>query len=184
MLNVSHDANDSGMTVMDCEKVATQQIAAALDGLSHRLAVHGFASNGRSGVQYRRLKDFDEPYTMVLDARLHALEPAWSTRMGAALRHAALFMAVEKTRRRAVVLVTDGEPSDIDVFDSNYLTEDAKHAVDSLASRGVVVHCVSLDQSADAKVTSIFGRRNCVTPMNNRRLTEALDKVLTAVFNR
>ena len=60
-----------------------------------------------------------------------------STRMGAALRHAASFLFKQPEQKKLILLVTDGEPADIDVRDPQYLRHDTKKAVEELATRGV-----------------------------------------------
>lgn len=49
-----------------------------------------------------------------------------STRMGVAMRHAYKELAAQQTHRRLLSIITDGEPSDIDVDDNRYLIEDAR----------------------------------------------------------
>ena len=63
-------------------------------------------------------------------------------------------------RKQRILMLTDGEPSDVDVFDDDYLVEDARHAVTSAASRGIRTFCLTLDRHADAYVRRIFGARN------------------------
>ena len=77
--------------------------------------------------------------------------------MGAALRHAGGCLRRVRRDRRLVLLVTDGEPSDVDVFEPDYLVEDAKHAVGELRRQGIHVLAVSLDDAADRYVRRIFG---------------------------
>ena len=83
-----------------------------------------------------------------------------STRMGAAMRHAGSFLRYRRVSRKLILLVTDGEPHDIDVHDKNYLMFDAKHAVDEQTRYGIATFCLSLDPKADDYVTRIFGKRN------------------------
>ena len=80
--------------------------------------------------------------------------------MGAALRHASEALAGETAERKLILLLTDGEPSDVDVFEDDYLVEDARHAVTAAASRGVHSFCLTLDRHADRYVRRIFGARN------------------------
>ena len=80
--------------------------------------------------------------------------------MGAALRHAGTCLASEDAEKKIIILVTDGEPSDIDVYDKRYLIEDARHAVAALDERGINAFCLTLDQRADDYVRSIFGGWN------------------------
>ena len=171
----------SPLSLLDCEKEAAEQIIAAFDGARHRIALHGFASNGRPAVHYVRLKEFSASYTAEHRQRLHALRPAWSTRFGAALRHAGRCLARETHSSKTIVLITDGEPSDIDVFDARYLIEDARHAVHTLAAEGIRTHCISLDPQANAAVRAIFGRANCATLARGTHLTAVIERVLAKV---
>ena len=80
--------------------------------------------------------------------------------MGAALRHASAALAGQTADHKVILMLTDGEPSDVDVLDDDYLVEDARHAVTSAASRGIRTFCLTLDRHADAYVRRIFGARN------------------------
>jgi len=110
----------------------------------------------------------------VRPARLAALRGGFSTRMGAALRHARRWLRTQRAERKLLLLVTDGEPSDIDVHDRRYLLYDAKRAVDESRREGIHVHCLSVDPKADAYVERIFGARNYVVVDRLERLPEKL----------
>ena len=80
--------------------------------------------------------------------------------MGAAVRHASAALAQRTADHKVIVMLTDGEPSDVDVVEDDYLVEDARHAVASAAARGIRTFCLTLDRQADAYVRRIFGARN------------------------
>ena len=147
-------------SVLEVEKRAATLVAESLDASRDRIAVHGFSSNGRQEVNYVRIKEFDDPFGAEQRARLKKQENRLSTRMGAALRHASEALAGETAERKLILLLTDGEPSDVDVFEDDYLVEDARHAVTAAASRGVHSFCLTLDRHADRYVRRIFGARN------------------------
>lgn len=147
-------------TVIDIEKRAVRVVVDALGGDADRVAVHGFASNGRHEVYYQRIKDFDEPFGAEQQARLAQVQGGLSTRMGAALRHASAALAQQTADHKVIVMLTDGEPSDVDVVEDDYLVEDARHAVVDAAARGIRTFCVTLDTQADGYVRRIFGARN------------------------
>jgi nitric oxide reductase NorD protein len=147
-------------TVLQAEKQAAAVVALALGGERDRVAVHGFSSNGRHEVHYQHIKDFDEPFDAHQQADLVQLTGSLSTRMGAALRHASAALTGQTADHKVILMLTDGEPSDVDVFDDDYLVEDARHAVTSAASRGIRTFCLTLDRHADAYVRRIFGARN------------------------
>ena len=132
--------------------------AIALGGDS--IAIHGFRSNGRHEVNYLRFKEFNQPLDEVALGRLAAVDGALSTRMGAAIRHASRQMRQCRTAQRLILLLTDGEPHDIDVYHPELLMHDAARAVERSAAEGTPVFCVSVDANADRYVGKIFGRHN------------------------
>jgi hypothetical protein len=168
----------TSVTLLDCERNAAEHAIEAFESAQTRIALHGFSSNGRGEVRYLRLKDFGLPYHDEVRRQVKALLPAWSTRFGAALRHAGACLSTETSPSRTIILVTDGEPSDIDVFDANYLIEDARYAVDELAANGVLTQCISVDPTAHSGICQIFGRRNCVSIGRTSRLVDVLPDVL------
>lgn len=149
----------SFIKAIDAEKRAATMLAESLDGSRDRVAVHGFSSNGRHEVHYVCIKDFDEAFGPEQRARLACQEGQLSTRMGAALRHATHALGREQADRKLILMLTDGEPSDIDVYEDDYLVEDARHAVTSAAAQGVKTFCLTLDRHG-AHVRRIFGERN------------------------
>jgi nitric oxide reductase activation protein len=178
LLDVSESTNDrvrSGTaSVLDIEKEATALLAHAMAELGDPFAVAAFCSNKREDVHYFRIKDFGKPYDSVAEANLAGLNGGLSTRMGAAIRHAGADLRRQPTHRRLLLVITDGEPSDIDITDERYLVEDARRAVQGLAQEGIDVFCVGLDSGGDSYLTRIFGRRNAVQIDRIERLPEKL----------
>jgi nitric oxide reductase activation protein len=93
------------------------------------------------------------------------------------MRHAGTDLATQKSYRRLLLVITDGEPSDIDVDDNRYLVEDARHAVHGLNRLGIDTFCVGLDSEADSSLGRIFGRSNSVTLAAVERLPVLLPKL-------
>jgi nitric oxide reductase activation protein len=178
LLDLSQSASDkvrgAEYSVLDLSREATVMLAEAMDATGDPFAVHAFASNGRHDVRYLRFKDFGAPYDDRAKARLAGMSAELSTRMGAAIRHAGTFLARQPQSKKLLVVVTDGEPADIDVRDPQYLRLDAKKAVEQLSRSGIVTFCMSLDPRADEYVSRIFGARNCMVVDHLERLPERL----------
>lgn len=168
--------------VIDVEKQAALVIAEALEAQHDRIAVHGFTSNGRHEVEYQRIKDFDEPFGLQQRARLAGLESRHSTRMGAALRHATALLSAEAVDHKVVLVLTDGEPSDIDVVEDDYLVEDAREAVASALSQRVRTFCVTLDRRADHYARRIFGERNYLITERASTFANNTNRTLTRLL--
>ncbi len=166
LLDISESTRDtvlgSHLSVLDLERQATALLAHAMSGIGDPFALAAFCSDRREAVHYYRVKDFSVPYDALSKARLAGLESGLSTRIGAAMRHAAADLERQLTHRKLLLVVTDGEPSDVDVSDRKYLVEDARKAVQSLSQKGVDVFCVGLDSGGDSYLTRIFGRRSVV----------------------
>jgi len=149
-------------TVLELSQEAVSLLALAIEGLRDPFAIAGFHSNTRHEVRYLHIKGFSERWDDTVKGRLAAAGAGWSTRMGAALRHAGAALAQRQADKRLLLLLTDGEPADIDVRDPGHLHADARKAVGELAAQGVDTFCLSLDPKADDYVQGIFGKRHLV----------------------
>ncbi len=178
LMDISQSSRDkvvgSDSSVLDLERQATALLAHAMAGLGDPFAIAAFSSNRREEVRYHRIKDFGSPYDSVSRSYLAGLEGGFSTRIGAAMRHAAQDLKSQLTHRKLLLVITDGEPCDIDVSDKKYLVEDARHVVHDLAMDGIDVFCVGLDSGGDNYLSRIFGRRNVVQIDRLERLPERL----------
>jgi nitric oxide reductase activation protein len=101
--------------------------------------------------------------------------------MGTALRHAGRQLLQQPSQKRLVLVITDGEPADIDERDPRYLREDCRHAVDELSAQGVHSFCLTLDPQADAYVARIFGPNNYAIVDNVMALPERLPRMFSAL---
>ena len=168
-------------SILTLTREATGLLAWAIDSIGDNFAVHGFASDGRHDVQYYRFKDFEQPYDDEAKSRMAGMRGGLSTRMGAALRHAGWHLTQQSAQKRLVLLITDGEPADIDERDPQYLRHDAKKAVEDLMAQGVYTYCLTLDPDADRYVARIFGENNYSIVDNVERLPERLPNVFAAL---
>jgi hypothetical protein len=178
LLDMSESSNDTvrgqDYSVMDLARAATVLLSSALDRIGDPFALHGFCSDGRHDVHYYRFKDFDQPYNDLVKSRLAAMKGSYSTRMGAALRHAGMHLKQQPKSKKILFIITDGEPADNDVRDPQYLRHDTKRAVEELARDGVTTYALSLDPHADQYVSRIFGVKNFTVLDHVERLPEKL----------
>ncbi|SEH73213.1 von Willebrand factor type A domain-containingprotein [Bathymodiolus azoricus thioautotrophic gill symbiont] len=178
LLDLSESTNEvmegSDKTVLQLTREAATLVSTAIEGIGDPFALHGFASDGRHDVQYFRLKDFNQHFDDDAKSRLAGMKGGLSTRMGAALRHAGTHLHKQQQKRKLILLVTDGEPADIDESDPQHLRFDTKKAVEELYSTGVLTYCLTLDPQADTYVKRIFGENNYTIVDNVEKLPEQL----------
>jgi nitric oxide reductase NorD protein len=163
LLDISESTRDrlaSGASILDVERLAVAVLAEAMSALGDPFSMLAFASNGRDDVEMTTIKAFNEPYDRACVGRLAALSSGLSTRLGTALRHAGELISHARNFRKLVIVLTDGEPSDIDVADPLELVEDARRAAVGLRTRGIDGFGVVLGSGAMNSATRIFGRGN------------------------
>ena len=178
LLDLSESTNEkvqgSDKTILELTREASTLVATAINGIGDPFAIHGFASDGRHDVQYFRFKDFNQRFDDDAKARLAGMQGGLSTRMGAAMRHASTHLLKQPERKKLLLIVTDGEPADIDERDPQTLRHDTKKAVEELYSKGILSYCLTLDPNADNYVKRIFGANNYTVIDNVERLPEKL----------
>ncbi len=160
LLDLSASLNDAvpgtGQTRLALSQEAVALLAWAIDRLGDPFAIAGFHSNTRHEVRYQHILGFSERWGDAPKGRLAAVQAAYSTRMGAAMRHAAHYLGAQKADKKLLLVLTDGEPADVDVSDPRALILDTRQAVKELTLQGIHSHCISLDPHADAYVRDIF----------------------------
>jgi nitric oxide reductase NorD protein len=155
-------------------------MAWAVEQMGDSFAIGGFHSDTRHEVRYFHFKGYSERWGDEVKARLATMSAAFSTRMGAALRHAGHYLSHRQADKKLLLVLTDGEPADIDSKDPRHLIEDARIAVRELEQLGIYTYCINLDPKADAYVANIFGKRYTVID-NIQRLPERLPQLFMAL---
>jgi hypothetical protein len=185
LLDLSQSTNEimagSDRPVIQLAREATTLLSWAINGIGDPYAIHGFASDGRHDVQYYRFKDFDQAFDDQAKAKLSGMRGGLSTRMGAALRHAGQYLLRQPQQKKLLLLVSDGEPADIDERDPQYLRMDTKKAVEELATVGVNTYCLTLDPEADQYVSRIFGPNRYTVVDHVQKLPERLPQLFVSL---
>ena len=184
LLDLSESLNEkaagSDQTILELSQEAVSLLAWAIEKLGDPFAIAGFHSNTRHDVRYLHIKGYGEHFNDDVKARLAAMEAGYSTRMGAAMRHAAHYLAARPADKKLMLILTDGMPSDVDAHDERLLIEDARQAVKELDRQGIFPYCISLDPKADEYVGDIFGRQFTVID-HIERLPERLPQLFMAL---
>jgi hypothetical protein len=165
---------------LELSQEAVSLLAWAVDQMGDPFAIGGFHSDTRHEVRFLHIKGYKELWGDEVKSRLAAMDAGFSTRMGAALRHAGHYLAHQQADKKLMLVLTDGEPADIDSSDARHLIEDARIAVRELDQQGIYTYCINLDPKADSYVADIFGKRYTVID-NIQRLPERLPQLFMAL---
>ncbi len=163
LLDLSQSLNEKAegcnQTILELSQEAVSLLAWSIEQVKDSFAIAGFHSNTRHDVRYYHIKGFSEGWDSEVKSRLAAMEAKFSTRMGGAMRHAAHYLSTQQADKKLMLILTDGEPADIDVDDQQLLIQDAHKAVRELGQDGIYTYCINLDPKADEYVADIFGRQ-------------------------
>ncbi|NNG02292.1 MAG: hypothetical protein HKM93_23140 [Desulfobacteraceae bacterium] len=143
-------------TVMDVQKEAIVLFCEALDVVGDAFAVAGFSGSGRSGVDYYRIKDFQESLNDGVKDRIKALAPQRSTRMGAAIRHAGSVLQKVPARVRLLIIIGDGFPND-EGYKRTYAIEDTRRAISEMRAGHVQTKALTVNMGADPRLDDLYG---------------------------
>ncbi len=157
-LSMSTDAHlDNEHRVIDVVIDSLLLFGEALSAVGDPFALYGFSSLRRQQVRMQELKSFRQPYGDETRGRIQALKPGYYTRMGAAIRQATELLGNCKQRRKLLLLVTDGKPNDLDLYEGRYGVEDTRQAVMEARKQGLLPFCITIDREAGDYLPYMFG---------------------------
>jgi nitric oxide reductase NorD protein len=143
--------------IVDVIRDSLLLFAEALSATGDRFGIYGFSSLRRNNIRFHLLKDFNGHYNAAARGRILAIKPGFYTRMGAAIRQAANILHEQPAGRRLLLIITDGKPNDLDLYDSRYGIEDTRMAVFEARRMGLTPFCVTIDREAGAYLPYLFG---------------------------
>ncbi|MDI3275173.1 nitric oxide reductase activation protein NorD [Pseudomonas sp. MDT1-16] len=128
-----------------------------LSVLGDDFALYGFSSLRRQQVRMQELKSFTQRYDDNTRGRVQGLKPGYYTRMGAAIRQATQLLGKSKRRSKLLLLLTDGKPNDLDLYEGRYGVEDTREAVLEARRQGLTPFCITIDREAGDYLPYMFG---------------------------
>ncbi|MGZ8264359.1 MAG: VWA domain-containing protein [Burkholderiales bacterium] len=150
---------EGGGRLVDRVRAGVLLFAESLEEVGDSYSIAGFCSKYRDNVSYYMIKDFDEPLSQDVRSQIGGMSGRLATRMGAAIRHATSCFEGIESRRRLLLILSDGRPEDYDDGgDRRYLHEDTRMAVKEAVAKGVHPFCITVDTMANQYLPQIFGK--------------------------
>ncbi len=167
-------------SVLDIEKEAIVLFCEALVVVGDAFAVAGFSGTGRLGADYFRIKDFDEEMSDAVKARINAMSPQRSTRMGAAIRHAAFRLEKVPAKVRLLLILSDGFPNDAD-YKREYAIEDTRRAIFEAQAKNIHARAITVNLVGDAKLDELYGALHHNVISDVRELPDKLLRIYSSL---
>jgi len=150
---------EGGGRLVDRVRAGVLLFAESMEEVGDAYSIAGFCSKYRDNVSYYAIKSFEQPLSQDIRSQIGGMSGRLATRMGAAIRHATASFDGIESRRRLLLILSDGRPEDYDDGgDRRYLHEDTRMAVKEAVARGVHPFCITVDTMANQYLPQIFGR--------------------------
>lgn len=158
-ISLSTDAYiNNTQRVIDVVQDSLQLLCEALAATGDRFSIYGFSSLKREHIRFNMIKNFNERYSDSTRGRIQNLKPGYYTRMGAAIRQSIKILSAEKSHQRVLMIITDGKPNDLDLYEGRYGVEDTRMAIIEAKQAGLQPFCVTIDEEADEYLPHLFGK--------------------------
>ncbi|MDM8523461.1 hypothetical protein QUF80_08830 [Desulfococcaceae bacterium HSG8] len=171
---------EEGVSVLDVEKQAIVLFCEALEVVGDAFAIAGFSGTGRLGVDYFRIKDFDETMDDTVRQRIDAMSPQRSTRMGAAIRHAVSQLEKICAKVRLLIILGDGFPNDTG-YKREYAIEDTRRAIFEARSVNIYARAITVNLAGDSRLDDLYGSLHHNVISDVRELPDKLLRIYSAL---
>ena len=164
---------------MDVAKETLLVLGEALEPTGTQTYVGAFFSNTRRDCRWLEVKSFAGDWRAAR-RRLLALEPTGYTRIGPALRHGTTLLDAVSARRKLLLLVSDGKPTDYDQYEGLHGLQDVKQAVREAKQLGIATFALAIDAQARIYLAQMFGLNGYKTILHPSALTHAMEGVCSS----
>jgi nitric oxide reductase NorD protein len=174
--STANPAQGTSQTVLNITQTAIVLFCEALQVVGDRFAIAGFSGTGRLGVDYLRIKDFDEAMGPAVQGRIAAMTPLRATRMGAAIRHATHHLAALPAGLRLLMVLGDGFPNDTG-YKGMTAIKDTRRAIQEARARQVHTRGITVNLGSDARLDDLYGKAHHAVIADVRDLPNRLFEI-------
>jgi nitric oxide reductase NorD protein len=163
--------------VIDAIRDALIIFAEAMNALADPFAIYGFSSIRNSHIRYHIIKNFTMRYDQHVRGRIARIEPGFYTRMGAAIRQSSQILALQQSKDKLLLIISDGKPNDLDQYEGRYGIEDTRQAILDAKKQGIEPFCITIDKKGNDYLPYLFGQFGFTIVKDAALLAKALPKI-------
>lgn len=171
--SLSADSWVQNTRVLDLSLESLLIFGEAIDKFNDPIMVAGFSSNTRSSCKFTLWKDFNESWDHFKEIA-DDLTPEGYTRIGPAIRHARAKLLERKEKKRVLLILTDGRPTDYDRYEGVYGLSDVRKSIEECERDGIIPFAIAVDPTAKQYLPKLFGAGNYSILLNINKLPEIL----------
>jgi len=175
--SLSTDSYSNNKKIINIIKEISIIICSSINNLIKYFSISSFYSNTRLDCKYIIIKNFNDDW----DKKKYNTDlifPNGYTRIGPALRHATNSIKKLKTKKKLILLISDGKPTDYDEYEGEYGINDVKHAIIEANKLKIEVKSLIIDDVPRPYFTSMLGINNYQLIKDNTRPEIEILKIL------
>ena len=158
-ISLSSDGYAKGNRIIDVEKQVSILFGEVLTEYDIDFQIDGFFSKTRNHTSYISLKPFDDEWQKARNF-IGSVQPQGYTRIGPAIRHAATILEKRNTRKKWLILLSDGKPNDYDRYEGKYGIKDIKQALRETKAKGIENFALAIEEQAKYYLPQMFGKNH------------------------
>lgn len=175
-LSLSTESWIQNKKVLDIQLESIGLCGLLLKDLNEPISISTTWSETRHHCYVQKIKDFSAPWEHFYQ-KAGELTPRGYTRLGPALRHAVMELQQTASKKKLLILLTDGKPTDLDHYEGRYGIEDMRHAMIEAEQVGVQVQALAIDSEAKFYFPQIFSKNKYQILSHPKLLPEQLFKI-------
>lgn len=158
-LSLSSDGYAKGNRIIDVEKQVSILFGEVLNEYGVDFQIDGFYSKTRNNTSYISLKTFDDDWQTAKN-KIGSVQPQGYTRIGPAIRHAHKILNKVKSKKKWLILLSDGKPNDYDKYEGKYGIQDIKQALRETKADGISNFALAIEEEAKYYLPQMFGKNH------------------------
>lgn len=179
--SLSADSWLRGRKILDIEKEATYLFMEASRDHLQKVEVASFYSNTHRDCRYFVHKAFEESWSDA-KAKIHQITANGYTRLGPAVRHATHRLTGISARKRVLLVLTDGKPTDFDAYEGQRGIRDVRQSIREATAAKVSVFGISMQADGNRHLGLMFGLNGFTQLRNREDMGTAMKKAVTHLF--
>ena len=176
-LSLSTDGFINNNKILDFIKEITASICYGIDDVINNYLISAFYSNTRYDCKYFIIKSFKEKWKNKKET-LFSINSNGYTRMGPAIRHSINLLNKLKSKKKIILLISDGKPTDYDEYEGKYGIEDVKKSILEANNQNIMVKGIIINNTIKPYFSVMFGKDNYNILNSNKKLYSIITKLL------
>ena len=180
--SLSTDSYSDNEKIIEIIKNTTIFICEGINEIIHKYSVSAFYSNTRYDCRYINIKNFKDSWDKE-KKKLIYLNPKGYTRIGPAIRHTINNIKNINSKKKAIIIISDGNPTDYDEYEGKYGIEDIRKTIIEANKLKINVKGILINKIPKLHFPKMFGTNNFVI-IKEENKCKKISKIFQDIINQ